>query len=296
MPCFMYYVVYGIFYLLSLLPLRVLYLLSDLAYFLVYKVVGYRKEVVMHNLSIAFPNKTQAEREQIARQFYRNFADTMIETIKFFSATPRFLQKHTKGDFSIVKEVYKEGRSIQLHLGHNFNWELMNLAVAPDLPGDVLAVYLPLRSKLFNRLFYKMRSRFGTHLIAATQMRRDMMPFRGQQYIIGLIADQSPPAAAPAYWTRFFNKPTGFIQGPERFARRNNVPVIFCHFTKPKRGYYEYHAELATMEPSSLPEGELTKMYANYLERIMTQHPEMWLWTHRRWKNEWTPEKGPIIE
>jgi KDO2-lipid IV(A) lauroyltransferase len=172
----------------------------------------------------------------------------------------------------------------------------MNLAVAPQLPGDVLAVYLPLRNKLFNRLFYKMRSRFGTHLIAATNMRNEMLPFRGKQYIIGLVADQSPPRAATAYWTRFFNKPTGFIQGPERYARRNNVPVIFCHFTKPRRGHYEYHAELATMDPSSLPEGELTRRYANYLERVMTEHPEMWLWSHRRWKNEWTPEKGPIIE
>ena len=292
----MYYVVYAIFYLLSLLPLRVLYLFSDLAYFLVYYVVGYRKAVVMQNLAIAFPEKTQAEREQIAKGFYRNFTDTLIETIKFFSASRRFFQKHTQGDYSIFSEVFKEGRSVQVHLGHNFNWELLNLAISPYLPGDALAVYLPLRSKLFNRLFYKMRSRFGTHLIAATKMNRDMLPFRGKQYILGLIADQSPPAAAPAYWTRFFNKPTGFIKGPERFARRNNLPVLFFHFTKLKRGYYEFHFELATMEPSTLPEGELTKMYANYLERVMTQQPEMWLWTHRRWKNEWTPEKGPVIE
>jgi KDO2-lipid IV(A) lauroyltransferase len=285
----MYYVVYGILYLLSLLPMRVLYLFSDFAYFMVYRVVGYRKDVVLQNLSIAFPNKTEEDRLEIARGFYKNFTDTLIETVKFFSASPQFFRKRTSGDFSIVNKIHQEGKNLQIHLGHNFNWELMNLAVAPQLPGDVLAVYLPLRNKLFNRLFYKMRSRFGTHLIAATNMRNEMLPFRGKQYIIGLVADQSPPRAATAYWTRFFNKPTGFIQGPERYARRNNVPVIFCHFTKPRRGHYEYHAELATMDPSSLPEGELTR-------RVMTEHPEMWLWSHRRWKNEWTPEKGPIIE
>ena len=292
----MYYVVYGILYLLSLLPMGVLYLISDFAYFLVYRVVGYRKDVVLQNLSIAFTNKTEEERFEIARGFYKNFTDTLIETVKFFSASPQFFRKRTSGDFSIVNKIHQEGKNLQIHLGHNFNWELMNLAVAPQLPGDVLAVYLPLRNKLFNRLFYKMRSRFGTHLIAATNMRNEMLPFRGKQYIIGLVADQSPPRAATAYWTRFFNKPTGFIQGPERYARRNNVPVIFCHFTKPRRGHYEYHAELATMDPSSLPEGELTRRYANYLERVMTEHPEMWLWSHRRWKNEWTPEKGPIIQ
>lgn len=292
----MYYVVFGLFYLLSLLPLRVLYLFSDLGYVLVYHVFGYRKKVVMQNLAIAFPEKTEVERVRIARGFYRNFLDTLIETIKFFSASKRFFQKRTSGDFSIVNEVYKEGRPIQVHLGHNFNWELMNLAVAPDLPGNVLAVYLPLRNKLFNRLFLYMRTRFGTHLIAATKMRADMLPFRGKQYIIGLIADQSPPRGDAAYWINFFNKPTGFIRGPERAARRNNFPVIFCHFTKPKRGYYEYHAELAAMDPSSLPEGELTRRYARYLERVMREHPDMWLWSHRRWKYEWTPEKGEVIE
>jgi KDO2-lipid IV(A) lauroyltransferase len=291
----MYYVVFGLFYLLSLLPMRVLYLFADLGYVLVYHLVGYRKHVVMENLAIAFPHKSEAERVAIAKGFYRNFIDTLIETIKFFSASRRFFDKRTKGDFSIVEEIYKDGRPVQIHLGHNFNWELMNLAVAPYLPGDVLAVYLPLRNKLFNRLFLYMRSRFGTHLIAATNMKNEMLPFRGQQYIIGLIADQSPPAAAPAYWTMFFNKPTGFIKGPERAARRNNFPVIFCHFTKSRRGYYEYHAELATMDPMSLPEGELTRRYAQYLERVMTEHPEMWLWSHRRWKNEWTPEKGELI-
>ena len=292
----MYYVVYSLIYLLSLLPMRVLYLFSDLGYVLVYYLVGYRKKVVMENLAIAFPHKTEAEREAIAKGFYRNFMDTLIETVKFFSASRRYFDTHTIGDYTLVEDLYKRGQSIQLHLGHNFNWELMNLAISPLLSYEVLAVYLPLRNKLFNRLFLHMRSRFGTHLIAATNMKNEMLPWRGKQYMIGLIADQSPPAAAPAYWTQFFGKPTGFIKGPERSARRNNFPVIFSHFTKPKRGYYEYHVELATLDPMSLPEGELTRMYAQYLERVMTEHPEMWLWSHRRWKNEWTPEKGPIIE
>jgi Kdo2-lipid IVA lauroyltransferase/acyltransferase len=292
----MYYVVFGLFYLLSLLPLRVLYLFSDLGYVLVYHVLGYRKRVVMDNLSIAFPQKTEAERIKIAKGFYRNFLDTLIETIKFFSASRRFFQRHTGGNFNVLEEAYKAGRPVQILLGHNFNWELMNLAVLPYFPGDALAVYLPLDNKLFNRLFYYLRSRFGTHMIAATKMTKDMLPFRGKQYTIALIADQSPPAAAPAYWTAFFNKPTGFIKGPERFARRNNFPVILAHITKIKRGHYQYHMELATMEPTTLPEGELTRRYAHFLERVMTEYPEMWLWSHRRWKNQWTPEKGRLIE
>lgn len=291
----MYYVLFGLFYLVSLLPLRVLYLVSDLAYFLLYRVAGYRKGVVMQNLTTAFPDKSEAEKEQIARKFYRNFTDTFIETIKYISASKRYLRKHFDADVSLLHELHQGDKSIQVHLGHNFNWELLNLVLPLQLPYKFLAVYLPINNKAFNRLFKYIRSRSGTHLISAWYMRREMLPFRNSQYIIGLIADQSPAHADTAYWVEFFGRPTAFIKGPERWARQYNYPVVFLHFTKKKRGYYKAHFELATREPSLLPEGEVTRMYAAFLERTMSQHPEMWLWSHRRWKHAWKPEYSPVI-
>src|SRR6476620_6784945 len=126
----MYYVVYGVLYLLSLLPLTVLYLLSDFVYFLIYRVAGYRKKVVLHNLSIAFPEKTEKEREQIAGKFYRNFTDNFIETIKLLSAGKNFIRKHFSFDNRLLNELYQQGKKCQVHLGHNFNWEMANLAVS----------------------------------------------------------------------------------------------------------------------------------------------------------------------
>jgi KDO2-lipid IV(A) lauroyltransferase len=290
----MYHVVFGFLYLLSLLPLRILYLISDLAWLIVYKVMKYRKEVVMQNLTIAFPQKTEAEKEKIAAKFYRNFTDTFIETIKFLSADLQFFKKHFKGDFSAVNEMYKTGRSIQIHAGHNFNWELVNLAVVPELVGKTLGVYLPLKNKLFERLFRHLRSRNGITLISAGNMRNEMLPHRGTQYIIGLIADQSPPGLPWTYWVEFFGRPTAFLKGPENAARKNNLPIFFTHFTKVKRGYYQGHVELCTDDPASLPEGEVTRRYAKYLERVMSADPDMWLWSHRRWKLEWKPEYGVI--
>ncbi|HYH15026.1 MAG TPA: lysophospholipid acyltransferase family protein [Flavisolibacter sp.] len=292
----MYYFLFGLLYLVSLLPLRVLYLLSDFIYFIVYKVFGYRKKVVLQNLSIAFPHKTQAEKEAIARKFYRNFTDNFIETIKFISASQSYIKRHCDGDFSLVHEVYKQGRSIQVLAGHNFNWELVNLAVAPSMPGKVLAVYLPLNNAAFERLFRYIRMRFGTMLIAAKRMKEDMLPHRGTQYIIGLVADQSPGVPHRAHWVQFFGRPTGFLKGPENAARRNNYPVFFIYFTKRKRGFYTAHVELLTDNAHGLPEGQLTKMYVNYLEQVMTEHPELWLWSHRRWKHEWKPDYDKVIE
>ena len=292
----MYYIVFAIFYLISLLPLRVLYLLSDLGYFIVYHVAGYRKDVVMQNLTIAFPEKTEEERVRIMKQFYKNFADTFIETVKFLSASKAFFAKRLSSDYTVVQELLATGKSIQLHLGHNFNWELANLTFPFYIQHKTLVVYKPLNNKVFNRLFYYIRSRFGSQLIASTRMAAEMMPYRGTQYIIALIADQSPQVGTKAYWVDFFGRPTAFIKGPDGSARRNNYPVVFNHFTKVKRGYYQGHNELATATPRDLAEGELTRMYAVFLERVMKEQPDMWLWSHRRWKWEWKPEYGLITE
>jgi KDO2-lipid IV(A) lauroyltransferase len=292
----MYYLLFGLLYLVSLLPLRVLYLLSDFVYFIIYKLLRYRKKVVLHNLSIAFPHKTAAEKEAIAAKFYRNFTDTFIETIKFISASQAYVKRHCDGDISLMHDLYKQGRSIQVLAGHNFNWELVNLAVAPSLPGKVMAVYLPLNSEAFERLFRYIRTRFGTILINAKRMKEEMLRHRGTQYVIGLVADQSPGVPSKAHWVQFFGRPTGFLKGPENAARRNNYPVVFVHFTKRKRGFYTAHVEMLTDNANTLPEGQLTKLYVKYLERVMTENPELWLWSHRRWKHEWKPEYDKIIE
>ena len=280
---------------MSLLPMPVLYLFSDFAYFIVYYVLGYRKEIVLQNLSIAFPDKSEEEKNKIAKGFYKNFCDTFIETIKFITADRAYFAKRFTADYSALEAVYETGRSIQFQLGHNFNWELANLAVPLHLKYKVLGVYLPLGSKLFDRLFQYIRSRFGTQLIAATNMKNEMIAHRNSRYIIGLIADQAPPIPEKAGWVKFFGRPTAFLKGPEKAAKNYNYPVVFCHFTKTKRGHYCGHVFVATLHPQALADGELTKMYASYLESTMSQNPEMWLWSHRRWKHQWKPEFGEII-
>jgi Kdo2-lipid IVA lauroyltransferase/acyltransferase len=291
----MYYLVFAFLYLLSLLPLRVLYLLSDFAYFIIYHLVGYRKNVVLHNLSIAFPQKSEEERVAIAKGFYKNFCDTFIETIKFISAPKSFFVKHFKAYDEEVNKIYESGRSVQYHLGHNFNWELANCAYPFFSKFKILAVYLPLHSKIFERLFRYIRTRSGSHLIASTNFSNDFAPHKGTQYLIGLVADQNPSNPHNAYWINFFGRPTPFVRGPEKAAKRNNLPVVFYHFKKVKRGYYTGHAHVATLNPIELPEGELTRMYVRFLEGVMREQPQMWLWSHRRWKFDYKPEYGRMI-
>lgn len=292
----MYYAVYGFLYLLSLLPLGVLYLFSDLAFFILYYLAGYRKKVVHYNLSVAFPQKTEAERKAIAKKFYHNFTDSFIETIKALSASPAFFRKRFTGDFSVFDALYQKGvQKVQLHSGHNFNWEYGNLSLPLRLPYLFLGVYMPITSKIFDRLFYRLRLRTGGRLLSATNLRLDLMPYRNEKYVLALIADQNPGDPRNAFWIHFFNRPTPFLRAPENGARRGNTPVVFCHFQKEKRGHYRIYFQLAEEQPAGTKVGDLTKRYADYLQRAIEQQPDNYLWSHRRWKWDWKEEYGKII-
>lgn len=286
----MYHLVYGLLYLLSLLPLRLLFVLSDFFYILLYHVIGYRKDVVAKNLLIAFPQKSDAERKQIQKQFYKNFLDNFIETLKLLSGGVAFATKHFALDASLMEQEYAKGKKLQFYLGHNFNWELGNIAVAPRTTYQMISVYLPVKSEVFERLMLKIRSASGNALIPATDMKNAMLPYRNSTYLLALIADQVPGDVSQAYWLNFFGVPTPFMRGPERGAIAGNFSVMFGHIIKVKRGYYRLKYELCTSDAASMPRGEITRQYVAYLEKVMTENPEMWLWSHRRWKREWKPE------
>jgi Kdo2-lipid IVA lauroyltransferase/acyltransferase len=286
----MYYLIYGFLYLLSLLPMWILYGISDLLYALIFYVFGYRKTVVLQNLAIAFPDKSQQERVLIAKKFYRNFIDTFIETIKLFSASEEFMRKRFAVNLDIFDQLHRSGKKVQVHLGHNFNWELASLAVCSVSPFVFLAVYMPIENKAIDRVFKKLRGRTGAIFIPATNMRNSLFPYRHEQYLLALVADQVPGNMSKAYWLNFFGRPTPFVQGPERGAMAGNIPVVFASISKVKRGFYSCSFLLATENPANMEQGQLTRMYRDYLEEVICKSPEMWLWSHRRWKREWKPE------
>lgn len=294
----MYYLLYGLLYVISLLPMPLLYVLSDGAYALMYYVFGYRKKVVMQNLQIAFPEKTTEERTRIAKKFYRNFLDTFVEVIKLISASEAFMLKHFHGNWDMVNEVARRiNKPAQVHLGHTFNWEWANYAGAKGLIYKFLVVYMPIKSKAVDKLFFTLRSKGGADLIPASPPRAyisGLGKYRKQQYLLVLAADQSPADPSKAYWLNFFERPTAFVTGPEKGARLSNLPVFFAYIRKPKRGHYYVEFSLIEENPASTPEGELTVKFARYLEDIIRQYPDMWLWSHRRWKREWKDEYRPL--
>ena len=290
MSTIIYYLVLPFLYLISYLPFKVLYLLSDMFYLLVYKVFGYRKKVVTENLENAFPEKSAAEIEKIRSNFYRYLCDLSLETIKTLSISPSAIKKHFQyDDMSVFEHYYKEKQSVIMVMGHLGSWE-MGGAYFSLLPVHQLyVIYHPLANKRFERLLYRMRTRSGTKLYAMKNTFRGMIRNRKKVTATAFIADQTP-SPDNAHWMTFLNQDTAVFKGTEIIARKLDYPVIYLSVIREKRGQFSVYSELLVEHPQELSENELTEMHTKRLEQDIINYPETWLWSHRRWKHK-RPEK-----
>jgi KDO2-lipid IV(A) lauroyltransferase len=281
----MFYIVYGFLYGLSRLPFPVLYFLSDGIYFLLYYVFGYRRKIVMSNLTIAFPEKSEAERIKIAKRFYHNLTDTFVEIIKLISMNDKTFDKRCKGDFSMIEELAARGKNIQLHAGHQFNWEFGSLFMSRSIKSiPTYAVYMPIKNSAMEKIFLKIREKYGTVFIKATEFKQKREAIFAKRFLFFLAADQNPGDPSAAYWQNYFSKPAPFITGPEIGGIKNNTAIVFVRSRIIKRGHYFLECTLCTENAASTSRGEITGAFRDFLEKIIKEEPHNYLWTHRRWK------------
>ncbi|WP_195532645.1 MULTISPECIES: lysophospholipid acyltransferase family protein [Bacteroides] len=281
-----YWLVYGGMWLFSALPFRVLYMLSDFNYLLMYHVGRYRRKVVRENLEKSFPEKTEAERLQIERKFYRYLSDYMLEDLKLLHMSAedlcqRMIYKNTEQYLELTEKY----GGIIVMIPHYANYEWLIGMGSVMKPGDVpVQVYKPLKDKYLNELFKQIRSRFGGYNIPKHSTAREIIKLKreGKNMVVGLITDQWP--SGDRYWTTFLGQETAFLNGAERIAKMMNFPVFYCELTKTRRGYCEAEFKLMTEAPKETVEGEITDMFAHELEQTIRREPAYWLWSHKRWK------------
>ena len=280
----LYYIVLAVWYVLSLLPLRVHYVISDLLFWLLYAVIGYRRKVVYSNISASFPEKSEEELRKIERGFYHFFCDYMVESVKLMTITPENLKKRMvfKGT-EIVDEIVESGQSCALYLGHLCNWEWVSslpLWLSPKVHCG--QIYHPLENKDFDRLFLRSRQRMGAECIAMADTLRKILEYRkaGQPIIVGYISDQVPFWTSIHHWVNFLNHDTPVLTGTERIVRKVNHAVLFLDIHRVRRGYYEAEIKLITREPQKMGEYEITDTYFKMLEQSIRMAPEFWLWSH----------------
>ena len=283
-----YYLVYGIWYLLSLLPFCVHYLFSDFVYLILYRLIGYRVKVVRNNLTTSFPEKSEAEIREIERKFYHRLCDYFVEAVKMMTMSEcqirrRMVFKNTEA----LNKCFDENQSIALYLGHTFNWEwITSLPLWITKKVHCGELYHALENEAFDKLFLHLRERWGSECIPLVDILRKTIEYKHKQQttIIGYLGDQVPHWNNIHHWCWFLNHDTPVMTGTERIAIKNRQAIFFLEMTQKKRGYYEAEFKLISRTPEQFKEFEITDIYHQMLEASIRRQPELWLWSHKRWK------------
>ncbi len=291
-----YYIAYALWYLLSLLPLWLLYFVSDLLFFPTYYLARYRRKIVRQNLTGSFPEKDLKEIVRIEKRFYHFFCDYIVETIKLFSMSEEQMKRRMvfKGVDHIVSAMEKEDKNFCfVYLGHYCNWEW--IASLPYwCPDDVKCgqIYHPLYNKAFDRLFLRLRNQFGGECIAMKETLRRIIEMKRakQKCIIGFISDQAPKWNSIHHWCDFLHRETPVFIGTERIGKQVDALIYYADVKRTRRGYYLCEFKPLTHRPKEVPDYELTDRFTHLLEEMIKERPDFWLWSHKRWKRtkeEW---------
>ena len=283
-------ITYAAFYLMSLLPYKVLYALSDVFYAVVYRVARYRLKVVRRNLATSFPEKSPEELKSIERGFYRWLCDYFVETVKLMTVKRAELLRHVEfRGTEAIEDSFDRGQACAGILGHYGNWEMLSatgLAFTRHTEAVVGLIYHPLRSKIFDRLFIKLRQSMGGVCVPKQDILRYLVSFRkqGLMNIFGYIADQAPKYQNIHLWLPFMGHDTPVFTGAERLMRKMGNTVFYIDVERPSRGRYVYTFKPMTADPASLPEYEITRRFFAMLEQSIRRDPAIYLWSHDRWK------------
>lgn len=283
-----YYIFYVLNWVITLLPLPVLYLFADFLYLVLYYIVRYRRKVVSVNLKNSFPEKPEEERKSIEKKFYRHLSDIIVETFKLTHMSLVSQKKRfTYSNLGIIDKLREEKRDVIAILGHYNNWEWPTL-LPEYLKYKTVIIYKPLQNKYFNNFINKQRSKYGILLTPTSKVIREIINHKnnGINTVSIFISDQIPAKGDIRYWTTFLNQDTAVFTGAGKIAAKYDMAVLFFNIQKIKRGYYNLDIELLFDHTAGLSEDFITDKHVRRLEEIIREKPEYWIWSHRRWKHK----------
>ena len=270
--------------LISRLPLSILYLLSDFIFIVFYRLIKYRIKIVRENLKNSFPSKSDGEKSQIEKKYYKYLCDLLVESIKGFTLSDKELKKRmTFNNLDLIEKLNKEQKSAIIVMGHCGNWEWVCRSGPLFMKNRLVGVYKPLTNKYFDALMNKTRTAFGVEQVPMAQIARYIL-LQKTPFLLILISDQSPSDKDSSYWLNFLNQETAVLPGAEKLAIKFNLPVYFTSVNSCKRGYYTCDTKLIVEDSSNLNEGQISLLHSQELERQINENPHNWLWSHRRWK------------
>lgn len=292
MQRFLYNIGFGLVWMLSRLPLALLYIISDIFYFIVRYLVRYRLRVVRRNVERSFPEKTPEERSRIINGFYHYFCDYGVETLKLMTMSEADIRRRM--NFTNIPEVealFRDHDFIFIYLGHYGNWEwVSSLGIWFSEGIYPCQLYKPIRNGFLNQLFLKLRYHFHSHNIDKNLVLREILRLKseGKKVICGFISDQSPKVVDIHVWVDFLHQDTPCFTGAERIGKKLNAAFFYLDVQRKSRGHYEATFELMSCNSRQIPDWQLTADFMQRLEKTIRRQPEIWLWSHKRWKHQRT--------
>ncbi|MDR1113089.1 MAG: lysophospholipid acyltransferase family protein [Bacteroidales bacterium] len=280
---------YLLLYPLSLLPMWALYGLAYLFYLVANYLIGYRKQVIINNLTKSFPEKSEQELRRIRWRYYRHLAQLAAEMLKMLTMSRKMLRKrYYCRNAELVNYYFEQGKSVILMSSHYNNWEWMVLSLEEQFQHHGIGIGKANSNKTFELLINRARTRYGTEVVFADTVRDTFQHYESQHIPVTymMLSDQSPNNIDKSYKTWFLHQPSGLIYGAEYFAKKYDLPVFYYQVIKDKTGYYHIDMELITENPQDTAYGEIIEKYVQLLEKTICQKPEYWLWSHRRWKRK----------
>jgi len=281
-----YYLLFYSLGVVSLLPFWLLYGISDIFYVVV-RLVGYRKDVINENLKYSFPEKSDEERASIRNKFYHHFCDLFVETIKFQTMSERHYKKRiVYENIEYLDKMHDEGRDVLMAMAHYGNWEWVS-TMDLNIKSQLCAIYNPMRNKVIDKYMKFLRTKTGEQVFTMKSSFRDVVNLKqnNQRYVIAFVADQTPGKPIIQHVSSFLNQNTPVHLGLEKMAKKLNDVVIFTKVAKVKRGHYKVTVVPMFENAKDTAEHEITDSVMKKIEDVINEHPQYWLWSHKRWKH-----------
>ncbi len=272
--------------------------MSSIIRLVLFGIFKYRRQVIVSNLNLAFPEKSELEKNKIRKSFEQHFCDVFIESLKLLSISEKNIKRRMifdEASAALIEKYFDKGKMVLVVLGHYGNWEYLGPGFKLWRSKPLLSSYRPLSGNVADMILKKTRDRFKTVMVPMKSLTRELLRRKEDVFGVLLLADQSPAINSQHYWIKFFNQETPVFQGPEILARKLKTPVVFMSIRKEKRGFYKAYLNLVTENPTSLKAGEITFKHTKMLENDIIQEPEYWLWSHRRWKHKDKRGDSPLL-
>ncbi len=269
------------------------YAISNILYILLYYVVRYRHKVVHSNLATSFPDMSAAELRSTERRFYRNFADTIVETLALPLISDKVMARRMEFvGLEHIDSILDSGRSVAVYFAHTFNWEwatsvTLHSRHKPSETVEYGQVYRPLKSAWADKLMLRLRARFHSVCYPKASALRCLLKARkrGALTVTGFMSDQHPSHGDPGHFTYFLNHPTLMITGTETLARKLDMGAVYWDMHHLGRGRYRIVVHPLSQRVADTPQGQVTEQYTRLLEQTLQRDPAIWLWSHNRWKH-----------